>query len=62
MVEAVLDWEEIGFLMEVFLTGHAVVSGGDAEGAILNGLELGGVCFGNVGEPAGAGVCEEGVR
>ena len=51
--EAVLDREDLGLLVEVILMGHEVAAGGDAEGTVLDGLELGGVSGADVSELGG---------
>ena len=58
--EVVVDGKGCGFCVKVLNGRHLHTSGSDAEGVILEGLELGDVGCGGVGEPDGGSIEEEG--
>ena len=55
----VLDWEGLGFCMEVVYCGHFYTAGGGTEGGVLEGLEFLDAAAGCVGEPDGTCICDE---
>ena len=55
----VLDWEGLGFGVEVVYCGHFNTAGGGTEGRVLEGLEFLYATAGGVGEPDGTCICDE---
>ena len=60
--KVVLHWEEVGLLVEVAEGGFFGGSSADAEGLVLNGLELKDVGFGKAWEPDWSGIGKDGTN
>ena len=58
--EVVVDGKGFGFCVEMLNGSHLHTPGGDAEGVVLEGLELCDVGRGSVGEPDGGCIEEKG--